>query len=140
MQQGIFCWRADPWRHSGLRVLPIWRRPALTNKNVLFALIIEDITSHQLEGLNFEVTFDGVFGLLADFKCCTIEAESVTPFESSAEINGPIGNHLRARTFCVSCHGNTKHSVSQPWRGDTPAHHLLQHHSGKPSKFATLDM
>ena len=54
-------------------------------QNVLFGLAIADISSQQLEGLLFEVTFDSSFGLEGSFKCQTIDVESVEPYESTLQ-------------------------------------------------------
>jgi hypothetical protein len=46
-------------------------------QNVLRDLVITDISSRQLERLNFEVRFPSSFGVEAEFKCRAVEVEAV---------------------------------------------------------------
>jgi Immunity protein 50 len=48
-------------------------------QNVLWDLAIIDISSKQLEYLKFEVHFSSSFGVEAEFKCRSVEVESVKP-------------------------------------------------------------
>ncbi len=48
-------------------------------QNVLWDLAITDISSRQLERLRFEVHFSSAFGVEAEFKCRSVEIESVEP-------------------------------------------------------------
>lgn len=50
------------------------------NQNVLQGLFIQDVSSDQLENIKFEVSFDGIHGMDARFKCSSIKILSVTPF------------------------------------------------------------
>ena len=49
-------------------------------QNVLQGLNIADISERQLEGIKFEVSFDGIFGVSAKFQCGSIGVESVEPY------------------------------------------------------------
>ena len=46
-------------------------------QNVLRDLVITDISSRQLERLNFEVRFPSSFGVEAEFKCRAVKVEAV---------------------------------------------------------------
>jgi len=54
------------------------------HQNVLQGLSIKDISDRQLESLKFDVTFDGVFGVDASFKCRAITIVSVAPFQTNS--------------------------------------------------------
>lgn len=47
------------------------------NQNSLMGLCITDITERQLEGINFEISFDGSNGLSGSFSCRHIEVVSI---------------------------------------------------------------
>jgi hypothetical protein len=49
-------------------------------QNVLQGLNIADISERHLEGIKFEVSFDGIFGVSAKFQCDSISVESVEPY------------------------------------------------------------
>ena len=49
------------------------------HQNVLFDVLIEDISDRQLESAKFDVTFEDSHGLEAYFLCEAIEVESVIP-------------------------------------------------------------
>lgn len=53
------------------------------NQNALMGLRIEDISSRQLDALQFEVCFDSAFGVAAEFLCRGVAIESVRPWELS---------------------------------------------------------
>ena len=46
-------------------------------QNVLQGLNIVDISERQIEGIKFEVSFDGIFGVSAKFQCNSIRVETV---------------------------------------------------------------
>src|SRR6266404_2079953 len=50
------------------------------HQNVLQGLSIDDISNPELERINFEVSFDGIFGVSAIFQCNSINIESVVPY------------------------------------------------------------
>ena len=50
------------------------------SQNVLNGLTIKDISDQQLEWIKFEVSFDGIYGVDARFKCRAVEIASVAPF------------------------------------------------------------
>jgi hypothetical protein len=52
------------------------------HQNVLSHLSIVDLSDRQLEHIRFEVTFEGTFGVTANFQCGSIAIESVEPYES----------------------------------------------------------
>jgi hypothetical protein len=52
------------------------------NQNVLSDLTINDISDQQLEWLNFDVHFDGIFGTDIRFKCGSVKIVSVQPFSN----------------------------------------------------------
>lgn len=58
------------------------------HQNVLFGLHVADVSNEQLEDINFEVIFDGSFGLDSKFRCRSIEIESVAPMKQRAEVQG----------------------------------------------------
>jgi hypothetical protein len=49
------------------------------HQNVLFDLDIREL-SDESDGVNFQVSFKGCFGVAADFYCTAIRIESVEPF------------------------------------------------------------
>ncbi len=51
------------------------------NQNVLSGLSINDVSDHQLDNTNFEVSFDGIHGVDAQFTCLSIRIVDVTPFQ-----------------------------------------------------------
>ena len=53
----------------------------LNEQNVLFDLLIENISSLQKKRMCFDVTFDSVFGVDMTFKCADVEVSSVIPYE-----------------------------------------------------------
>lgn len=50
---------------------------SFNHQNALWELKITDLSSRQLENLNFEVHFVPSFGVEAEFKCKTVEIEAV---------------------------------------------------------------
>ena len=53
---------------------------SFNQQNVLWGLRIVDISDRQLERINFEVFFDGTFGVSASLQCNSINVESVGPY------------------------------------------------------------
>jgi hypothetical protein len=64
-------------RFSGITSLEL---VDFNNQNVLMGLQIEDIRSHQLEGLPWRVSLDPSFGVSARFLCHAIEVRSAKPW------------------------------------------------------------
>ena len=50
------------------------------NQNALFGLHIIDISSHQLERVKYQVTFDAAHGVNLRFQCFGIAVDSVIPW------------------------------------------------------------
>jgi len=51
------------------------------HQNVLMDLQIKDVRSRQLDGLFYEICFDGSVGVHAEFLCRSVEIESVRPWQ-----------------------------------------------------------
>jgi hypothetical protein len=69
-------------------------------QNVLWELAIVDISSRQLERLRFEIHFASSFGVEAEFKCRSVEVETVacfTPGENDEDLPRQTGT--RPGTF-----------------------------------------
>jgi hypothetical protein len=49
-------------------------------QNVLGGLRIVDVSDGEVEGINFEVFFDGIYGVSASLQCRSITIESVEPY------------------------------------------------------------
>jgi len=62
------------FRFSGIENL---RMDGFGNQNAIMGLSIADVRSRQLETINFEVTFEGSFGVSAEFMCRDVSVESV---------------------------------------------------------------
>jgi hypothetical protein len=58
------------------------------NQNALTDLQITDIRSDQLDVLTYEVSFDGSWGVHAEFLCRSVEIESVRPWELEQDAPG----------------------------------------------------
>lgn len=54
------------------------------HQNVLQFLEITETSSAEEENTEFEILFEGIFGVSAKFRCETISIESVTPYEREA--------------------------------------------------------
>jgi hypothetical protein len=54
------------------------------HQNVLQFLKITETSGTEEENTEFEVLFEGIFGVSAKFRCEAISIESVTPFERKA--------------------------------------------------------
>lgn len=68
-------------------------------QNVLWDLAIIDIGSRQLEHLKFEVHFSSSFGVEAEFKCRSVEIESVEPIGSREDSAFPRQFPPKAGTY-----------------------------------------
>jgi hypothetical protein len=68
-------------------------------QNVLWDLVITDITSRQLERLRFEVHFSSSFGVEAEFKCRSVEIESVEPIGPREDSSFPRQLPSKAGTY-----------------------------------------
>lgn len=55
------------------------------NQNAIMGLSIVDIRSRQMEAVNFEVRFDGSFGVSAGFLCREVFVESVRAWKPQPE-------------------------------------------------------
>jgi hypothetical protein len=63
------------------------RMAHFNNQNALMGLWIKDITERQLEGLRYEVGFDGSFGLDAGLLCRDVEVTAVRAWDP--EVGAP---------------------------------------------------
>jgi hypothetical protein len=68
------------------RGLTDFEADSFNHQNVLFDLHISDISRDRLENINFEVSFDGIHGLDAKFRCGSVEVESVEPVKEKTEV------------------------------------------------------
>lgn len=55
------------------------------NQNAIVGLSIVDVRSRQMEALKFEVSFEGSFGVSAEFLCREARVESVRPWRPQRE-------------------------------------------------------
>lgn len=65
------------------------------HQNALMGLQLEDISSHQLELLRWNVSFDAAHGLDATFMCRSITVERATDHQSSATSASSTGTQGR---------------------------------------------
>ena len=68
-------------------------------RNALWGLEIVDISSRQLELLQFEIHFASSFGVEARLKCRAVEIESVEPFAPEVNENLPKQSGARPGAF-----------------------------------------
>lgn len=68
-------------------------------QNALRDLVIIDISSRQLEKLKFQVHFSSLFGVEAEFKCRSVEVESVTSISPRGNSTFPRQLPPKAGTY-----------------------------------------
>ena len=71
-------------------------------QNVLRELAIVDISSRQLERLKFEIHFASSFGLEAEFKCRSVEIETVDAYTPEVSEDLPRQTGTRPGAFKFS--------------------------------------
>jgi hypothetical protein len=67
------------------------------HQNVLFGLVLNDISARQLDVLKWEVAFDSSFGVSARFLCEKISVLGAAPFDPQDSRNAPAGTQSSAR-------------------------------------------
>src|SRR5882672_4254724 len=80
VENGAYVLRHHSAVNFHFRELHELKLDGFNQQNVLGGLRIVDVSDGKLEGINFEVFFDGIYGVSASLQCRSINIESVEPY------------------------------------------------------------
>jgi hypothetical protein len=80
VENGAYVLRHNSAVNFHFRELHELELDGFNQQNVLGGLRIVDVSDRELDGINFEVFFDGIYGVSASLQCRSINIESVEPY------------------------------------------------------------
>jgi hypothetical protein len=80
IENGAYVLRHQSAVHFHFRELHELKLGGFNQQNVLGGLRIVDVSEREVDGINFEVFFDAIYGVSASLQCRSINIESVEPY------------------------------------------------------------